>query len=139
MSLSEECREANAQWVVTIPAVGRDALISSLLVQPDRGGLSQPSFKLKRIVSEIPRNRFEGRQNRSADPELARLRFDEYPFHFGNAGSEPSNRSATDSSLVLTRNAESRAGAAEIKREKFSSIDVAGEPTQLEPGMIGQK
>jgi hypothetical protein len=138
-TLSDDLLEANAQWVVTIPAVSRDASISSLLVQPDRGRLSHPSFELKRIVSEIAPNRFEGRQNLSADPQLLRLRFDEYPSDFGDTGSELPNRSATDSSPVLTRHDEGRAGAAEIKREKFSSIDVAVEPIQLGPRMIAQK
>jgi len=85
-------------------------------------------------------NRFRlGRQNLSADPQLPRLRFDEYPFDLGDTGSELPNRSATGRLSALARNDEGRAGAAEIKREKFSSIDVAVEPIQFGPRIIAQE
>jgi hypothetical protein len=74
-----------------------------------------------------------------ADPQLSSLRFDEYPFHFGDTGSELPNRSATDSSSGSTRNDESRAVAAKIQREEFSSIYVAVELIQLGPRMIAQE
>jgi hypothetical protein len=60
-------------------------------------------------------------------------------FTSGDTGSELPNRSATDSSPVLTRNDEGEPVLLKIKREKFSSIDVAVEPIQLGPGMIAQK
>lgn len=75
----------------------------------------------------------------SADPQLLRLGFDEYPFDLGDTGSELPNRSATGYLSVLARNDDGRAGAAEIKREKFSSIDVAVEPIQFRPRIIAQE
>ena len=113
--------------------------MSGRFVQPDRGRLSQPGFELKRMVAEITANHFEGRQNLSTDTSLPRLWFHKYPFNFGDSWSELPYRSATDRSPVLTRNYEGRTSAAEIKGEKFGSIDVAVESMQLGPRMIAQE
>jgi hypothetical protein len=98
--------------------------------------LSRTGFELKRMVAEVAGDHFEGRQDLATDTSVPRLWFNKYPFNFADSRSEWPNRSATDRSPVLTRNHEGRTGAAEIKGEKFSSIDVAVEPVQLGPRMI---